>query len=259
MLKRLSLYSVLSPSIIVIRNTPMFKTKLVTAGLVSTFSLPGLALAQDTAPALPITGNLTFTSDYVFRGISQSDEHFAVQGGFDYAHEASGLYVGTWASNVDFNTDTSVELDMHAGWTKNYGDFGVDAGYIHYNYPGESSLNTDEIYVGGSWKWFTGKYYYAISDSLVGITDAKGSQYLTVGASYTLPVGLTLGGSYGKTMLDGSNGGVANDTNDYDDYKLSAGYSYSGMDFELAYTDNDIDNPADIAKDRVFISVSKSF
>lgn len=237
----------------------MIKSKLVAAGLVGAIALPGLALAQDAAPALPITGNLTFTSDYVFRGISQSDEHFAVQGGFDYAHEASGLYAGTWASNVDFNSDTSVELDVYAGWAKTYGEFAVDVGYIHYNYPGESSLNTDEIYVGGSWKWFNAKYYYAISDTMFGLADATGSQYLSVGASYTLPVGVTLGGSYGKTMLDGSTGGTPNDTADYDDYKLSAGYSYGGMDFELAYTDNDIDNPADIAKDRVFFSVSKSF
>ena len=237
----------------------MSKHSLVAAGLVGAIALPGFALAQDAAPTLPITGNLTFTSDYVFRGVSQTDEHFAVQGGFDYAHEASGLYVGTWASNVDFNSDTSVELDVYAGWTKSFGDFGIDAGYIHYNYPGESALNTDEIYFGGSWKWFNAKYYYAVSDSLFGITDAKGSQYFTVGASYTLPIGVTLGGSYGTTMLDGSTGGVPNDTADYDDYKLSAGYSYGGMDFELAYTDNDIDNPADIAKDRVFFSVSKSF
>lgn len=237
----------------------MIKHTLVATGFIGAMMLPGFALAQDSAPVLPITGNLTFTSDYVFRGISQSDEHFAVQGGFDYAHEATGLYIGTWASNVDFNSDTSVELDVYAGWAKSYGDFGIDAGYIHYNYPGESSLNTDEIYLGGSWKWFTAKYYYAISDSLFGVTDAKGSQYFTVGASYTLPVGVALGASYGMTMLDGSTGGTPNDTADYDDYKISAGYSYGGVDFELAYTDNDIDNPADIAKDRVFFSVSKSF
>ncbi len=238
----------------------MLNHSLVAASLAGVMTLPGVAMAQD-APALPISANLTFTSDYVFRGISQTDERFAVQGGFDYAHEATGIYVGTWASNVDFNSDATVELDGYVGWSKAYGDFGVDVGYVHYNYPGESSLNTDEIYVGGSWKWFEAKYYYALSDEFFGIADGKGSQYFMVGASYELPMGITLGASYGITMLDGTDPttGTPNDTSDYDDWKVSVGYSYGGLDFSLAYTDNDIDNPADIAKDRVFVSVSKSF
>jgi hypothetical protein len=72
-------------------------------------------------------------------------------------------------------------------------------------------------------------------------------------------MGLTLGGSWGMTRLSGSTGSVANDTNDYDDYKIYAGYSYTGLDFELGWTDTDIDNPAPVAEDRVYFLVSKSF
>jgi uncharacterized protein (TIGR02001 family) len=235
----------------------MIKRNLVTAGLLGAIAAPGMALAQD-ADTLPISANLTFTTDYVFRGISQTDEKFAVQGGFDYAHEETGLYVGTWGSNVAGGT-ASAELDVYGGWAKSYGDFGVDVGYIHYNYPGNSSLNTDEIYLGGSWKWFEAKYSYTISDEYFGVLDATGTQYFMVGASYELPMGFTIGGHYGTTMLDGSTAGIPNDQGDYDDYMLSVGYTYKGFDLALAYTDNDIDNPSNIEKDRVFFSVSKSF
>ena len=63
------------------------------------------------------------TTDYRFRGISQNDEDFAIQGGFDYAHD-SGFYAGLWASNVDFQIqtvdDASAELDIYAGSTLAY-------------------------------------------------------------------------------------------------------------------------------------------
>ncbi|MEX0960618.1 MAG: TorF family putative porin [Burkholderiales bacterium] len=236
----------------------MLKQKLLAAGIAGAVALPGIAFAQDAE--LPISANLTFTTDYVFRGISQNDEKFAVQGGFDFEHEATGIYVGTWASNVAV-APGSVELDGYVGWTRSFGDFGLDLGYIHYNYPGNSSLNTDEIYIGGSWKWFSATYYYAVSDEFFGIADGGGSQYFVLAGSYELPVGVTIGAHYGMTMLDGTDPatGIPNDTGDYDDIKVGLGYSYGGLDFELAYTDTDIDNAPDIAEDRVFFSVSKSF
>ncbi|MDD3529832.1 MAG: TorF family putative porin, partial [Gallionellaceae bacterium] len=67
-------------------------TVLALCGL-STLSLP--VLAEDGPHS--ITGNLAFVSDYAFRGISQTDEDPAIQGGFDYAH-ASGFYLGVWGS-----------------------------------------------------------------------------------------------------------------------------------------------------------------
>jgi uncharacterized protein (TIGR02001 family) len=239
----------------------MIKRKLVAAGLLSAVMAPGFALAMDETP-LPITGNLTFTSDYVFRGISQTNEKFAVQGGFDYAHEETGLYAGTWASNVNAGTG-SVELDVYGGWKKSFGEFGLDLGYIHYEYENNSSLNTDEVYVGGSWKWFTAKYYYTISDQSFGFQNADGTQYYTVGASYELPMGLTIFGSYGVTKLEGDTMGSNNNYYNYDDWKVGVGYKYRGLDLAVAYTDTTWDNgnaePQNIASDRVFASVTKTF
>jgi uncharacterized protein (TIGR02001 family) len=238
----------------------MLKHKLIAAGIAGAVALPGLALAQDAE--LPISANLTFTTDYVFRGISQNDEKFAVQGGFDFEHEETGIYVGTWASNVAAG-DGTVELDGYVGWTKSFGEFGLDIGYIHYNYPGASSLNTDEIYIGGSWKWFEAMYSRAISSEFFGIPDGKGSEYFMIGASYELPMGVTIGGHYGMTRLDGTDGGVPNKEFDYDDWKVAVGYSYGGFDLELAYTDTSFDKkqnaPEKIADDRIFFSVTKTF
>lgn len=228
----------------------MLKHKLNAFGVVATLVLPGVAIAQDSAATLPISANLTFATDYAFRGISQTQERFAVQGGFDYASEQTGIYVGTWASNVDFDSETSVELDLYGGWAKSFGDFGVDVGFIHYNYPGESGLNTDEVYVGGSWKWISAKYYLNTSDSFFGALNEDG-EYLSISGSYELPVGVTIGASYGSTMLNTS-------SSDYDDYSLSLGYGYGGLDFGLAYIDNDIKNATGIAEERIIFSISKS-
>ncbi|NIO43860.1 MAG: hypothetical protein GTO41_29155 [Burkholderiales bacterium] len=225
--------------------------------LAAALALPGIASAQDTP--LPISANVAFTTDYVFRGISQTNERFAVQGGFDWAGESTGIYIGTWASNVDFDSETSVELDGYVGWAHSWGDFGVDIGYLHYNYPGESGLNTDEVYAKGIWKWITLAYYYTISDTAFGIADARGSGYFNAALEYTLPMGLTLGGAYGTTMYSGGPAGAPNDAGDYDDYKIYAGLSYTGLDFQLAWTDTDIDNPVATQKDRFVFTVSKSF
>ncbi|MGD2139002.1 MAG: TorF family putative porin [Burkholderiales bacterium] len=231
------------------------KAALVAAAL----ALPGVALAED--DPIPISANVTFTSDYIFRGISQTSEKPAVQGGFDWESAATGFYVGTWGSNVSWTGESasSVEIDVYGGWKKSWGDWGVDLGLIHYDYPGASGANTDEVYATGSWKWISASYYYTVSDDWFGVTDGKGSGYFNVAAAYTFPMGISVGGSWGTTMLDGSSGGVPNDTNDYDDYKIYAGYSYTGLDFELGWTDTDIDNPSPEAEDRVYFSVSKSF
>ena len=96
------------------------KAALVAA---AALALPGVALAED--PQVPISANLTFTTDYVFRGLSQTDEKFAVQGGFDWESANYGIYIGTWASNVSWTSaldggdSSSAEVDVYAGWKKN--------------------------------------------------------------------------------------------------------------------------------------------
>ena len=235
----------------------LHRSNIVALAFAGVAANSGLAVAEEDVP-VPISANITFTTDYVWRGVSLSNENFAVQGGFDWESESTGIYLGTWGSNVSL-AQADVEIDFYGGWAKNWGDWGTDIGVIHYDYPGESRLNTDEVYVTGSWKWLSASYYSIVSSEYFGTADARGSAYITVAAAYTFPIGLTLGGSYGTTQLSGTDAGVANSTLDYDDYKISLGYSYTGLDFELAWTDNDSKSTNPIFEDRVFFSVSKSF
>ena len=103
--------------------------------------------ASAAAPAAPepdftFTGNVGLYSQYVFRGRTQTDGNPAVQGGFDLGHK-SGLYLGTWASNVswiwDFSpgTSASMEWDWYGGYKGSLpADFGYDFGVLYYWYPG---------------------------------------------------------------------------------------------------------------------------
>ena len=129
--------------------------------LLSVAVATALTAGFSTVPAqaeVEISGNVALTSDYRFRGISQSDEDIAVQGGFDVGFEP-GFYIGTWGSSVDFDDSGnlgSLELDYYAGWAGNIGDsdVGIDVGYIYYDYPGDdgdSEGDYQEFYVGLSW------------------------------------------------------------------------------------------------------------
>jgi len=96
-----------------------------------------------------VSANVSFTTDYIWRGMTQSDGP-AVQGGFDYEAD-SGFYAGFWGSNVNFNNGNGQELDYYAGYGFSLGDVGVDVGYITYDYPdSDPDLKFEEIYLGFS-------------------------------------------------------------------------------------------------------------
>jgi len=106
--------------------------------------------------ACSLSANVGLTSDYVFRGISQTSEGPAIQGGLD---ATCGLfYVGTWASALDFDDAAHVEIDLYAGIKPKTGPVTWDLGVIYYAYPNQNSaleLNMVEFKLGGSaevWK-----------------------------------------------------------------------------------------------------------
>lgn len=225
---------------------------LVLTGLVG---LPTFSMAAE-EPASPhtLSGNVGITSDYIFRGISQTGGDPAIQGGLDYTH-SSGFYVGTWGSNVGWIEDFqgyqsgNVELDLYGGFRGGIGETGItyDVGIASYFYPGEANGavdgDTTEVYAALGWKWFTAKYYYSISDETFGFANSDGSDYLDISAS--LPVGetgLTLGAHWGTFSFDN------NDAQDYNDWKISATYDMgklskvmSGVTLGVAYSDTDVD------------------
>nr|VFK25882.1 MAG: conserved hypothetical protein [Candidatus Kentron sp. MB]VFK27238.1 MAG: conserved hypothetical protein [Candidatus Kentron sp. MB]VFK75107.1 MAG: conserved hypothetical protein [Candidatus Kentron sp. MB] len=102
------------------------------------------AAHADTTPVHDFSGNVAITSDYIFRGITQTNEGLAIQGGFEYTHTPSGFYAGAWASNVEFNAanntnDSSIEMDLYAGIRGDFLDNATwDMGGIYYYYPDQN-------------------------------------------------------------------------------------------------------------------------
>lgn len=112
------------------------------AGLIL-WGVAGHARAQD-ATGPQAAWNVAVTSDYVFRGVSQTQENPALQGGVDLTN--GGLYAGAWASNVDFADSTDAEVDLYGGWKPEVAGWNLDLGAIAYLYPGQPQ-NADFNYV----------------------------------------------------------------------------------------------------------------
>lgn len=221
---------------------------LVLSGLIS---VP--AMAEEASPH-SLTANGGLYSQYIFRGMTQTAENLALQGGLDYAH-SSGFYVGAWGSNVSWLNDYqgyntgSLELDLYGGFRGGFGDSGVtfDVGVLHYNYPGTrpaaiTNANTTELYGAIGWKWLSAKLSYSLDDTF-GFATPSGSTYLDLSASFPVgETGLTLMAHWGEQDFKGA----ANDLVDYTDWKLGVSYDLgkvskltSGMTVGLMYTDTD--------------------
>lgn len=239
----------------------MHKTKLMVALLGALSAMP--VFAAD-APAPAITGNVGFTSDYVFNGISQTFRSPAIQGGFDYA-AANGLYVGTWASNISGNqyTNASMELDVYAGYNgKVSDDLGYQLGLMSVTYPAGKAYNatpdtykrwdTTEAILGATWKSLNVKLTYTFTDwyginnsgysptmwadgsSAANSSEAdlgsKGSTYVEANYTYEVSEGLSLTAHAGHQKIQNFA------ALDYTDYKLAVSKLYQGFNFGLAYT-----------------------
>ncbi|MDB5904885.1 MAG: hypothetical protein JWM26_3763 [Betaproteobacteria bacterium] len=213
-----------------LRNTVM--AGVFTAGLLPAITFaqqpatPGTSPGSSTAttPAEPapaptpehsFTGNVGLFSQYIFRGLTQTDRDPALQGGFDYAH-SSGFYAGTWASNISwlkenfsaapaaiagtYNRGGSLEWDFYGGYKGTVGDFGYDLGTLYYWYPGKINpavqavtptigvpkADTWELYGAASWKWLSAKLSYSLMDKTFGVKDTRGTMYLDLTANVPL-------------------------------------------------------------------------
>lgn len=124
----------------------VFGRRLCAATAVSAMTL----VAGLSGPAsAQVSGNVAVVSNYLFRGVTQTDDGAAVQGGFDFEHQ-SGFYSGTWLSNVDFGGKEDAEVDLYAGYRGEFGDSGLswDVGTIYYLFPGGGDLDYGEAYFG---------------------------------------------------------------------------------------------------------------
>ena len=243
----------------------MFKQSILTGFAVALLA-SGAAQAQQ-APASPhsFTGNIGLFSQYIFRGLTQTNGDPAVQGGIDYSH-SSGFYLGTWASNISwlkenatqangstiglYGSGGNVEVDFYGGfkWALS-SDMTLDLGTLYYWYPGSISAayqnlfpagtdipkaNTWELYYGLAWKWLSFKLSYSLTNDTFGVADSNGSTYFDLSANIPLTKQLTLNAHFGKQVYGGVDrrNPVANgrfrsndDVYGYKDYKLGLSYA----------------------------------
>lgn len=213
----------------------------------------GLALTIGSATHAELSANIGVTSNYVWRGLTQTDDDAAVSGGIDYAHD-SGFYLGTWASNVSFDDDKGSEVDLYGGFASSAGDLGYDLGVIHYLYPSYNDADFTEIYAKGSFKWLEAGVYYTVDTEAGGDDDHV---YYFASASYEFLPSWSAGLTVGYYDLDGGSDEV---THGQIDITKSAD-EFGDFTFSVSQTNDWADDPAveDADDVRVFVSWSKSF
>ena len=214
---------------------------LAALGLIATAS-PGFA--QDTAPPgdVTITGGATVVTDYRFRGISQTDKKFAVQGTLSVSH-VSGFYATVWGSSIDdyVANGSDQEIDLIGGWTKTYNGTTVDVGVLYYYYPGSAGANTDfvEPYASVAHTFGPAKakltVNYAPKQKALSIGAGKEDNLYVAGdLSSGIPttpfsVSAHVGHSFGPSYLTIGKG--------YTDWGVGASYTWKSLTFGVNYVD----------------------
>lgn len=190
----------------------------------------------DVAPAAawPVTANVTLASQYVSRGFRQTWGEPALQGGFDYVHP-SGFLAGVWLSNVSnrYIENGSIEWDLYGGYSGAAGDVGYSGIVFYYKYPGAAYAATNtkydfgELSLGLTYKFLYVKYNYTFTKDMFGITDARGSGYLDLGANYDMGSGYTLNLHYGIGRV-ASKAATDNSIFNWKDYKVGVSKAFEG-------------------------------
>ena len=271
-------------------NGPMYLTALLAALFILS---PALVKAEDNTVKTEsqdntvvkedqsaLTGNLTFVTDYTYRGISQNSGNPAVQGSFNYALPG-GMYFGLWGSNVSgelFNK-SSMELDVFAGYSTKLGKtFELDLGIIHFMYPGGEitgppvdDYDTTEFYIGGTWEILSFQYSRTLSDwfgvnsdnpfNLTGTPSgsSKGSTYIEADATFQLEKDLTLKVRGGRCKV--KNYGDAS----YTDYGATVMKTIDKFDIGLTFSTSNANeilytvDGEDLGDSRVILSVARNF
>jgi len=192
-------------------------------GLLTNTAAHGQSAAP--APDFTLAYNIGGTTDYRFRGISQSSFKPAVQGGIDFSHK-SGAYAGVWASNVNWikdyigATDGSLEVDFFGGYKGELAkDLSFDVGVIAYVYPSNNAptnANTNEIYAALTYGPVTAKYSRSLGNFVANPNSAT-SQYLEVAASFEVGNGFSITPHLGRQTIPNQTASAG----DYTDYALT--------------------------------------
>ncbi len=213
----------------------------------SALLMSNVTLAEDSPHEF--SANVAIATDYMYRGGSQTDEQPAISGGFDYGHSC-GVYVGVWASNVDFQDiglpSSNIELDYYGGVAGEFSNgISWDVGGLYYHYAG--TKDSEEAAYGGDADFFEvyGSLGYTFSnvqlEPAVGIFFAYSPDYFgEVGDSYytaldlglSLPYGVSLAGQIGWQEFD-------RDSNtDYSHYSVGLSKDVSIFTLDVSWYDS---------------------
>ena len=210
----------------------MIHPSLKALGLALVCTLPFAASAQ-------LSGNISLTSNYKFRGQDQDLGKTravkpALQGGFDYAFGDTGWYVGNWNSSVNWLPGNSLEADFYGGYKFKAGAVDMDVGALTYLYPGHTSGNTTELYGAATFGPVTAKYSHTVSQDYFGWAGAKSGSglkgrhtgYLNLAYTQEIAPQWTLKASVGFTRF--ASGIKSLGVPNYMDYSVGAAYDFGG-------------------------------
>lgn len=198
--------------------------------------MPGVTLAQG-----KLSGNIGVTSNYIWRGVTQTDDDAAVQGGIDYVHD-SNLYLGAWTSS--YGNGNGYELDLYGGYQGSIGEIPFDVGIILYQYPVDNT-GQDAIEVYGK---FDFELFYTMAAFTIDKDDTSQDNdlYLNIGTDIELRQGLDMTLLFGMYEFDDPG------AEDYKHFHVSL----KKEEFVFALDKNDKDRPAAADPDEMRISVS---
>ena len=247
------------------------RKSLITTAVLGALAAPSFVFAADAAPASDFTAsyNVGLFSQYIFRGLTQTNNKPALQGGFDVSHK-SGLYIGGWASNVSwlrdngssslYNTGGSLEIDLYGGFKTELGKtgLGIDLGALQYYYPGAHNTNlpkanTTELYGALTYGWLQAKLSGVVSndawgfgkkygDGTVTNGDERGAYYAELNANVPLAdSGITALLHVGRQEFKDARYTAGGPDASYTDWKvgLTKGFD-GGVNIGAFYTDTNI-------------------
>ena len=212
--------------------------KILGLAVLATAATAGVASAEGT-----VTANVAVVSDYVFRGISLSDNGPAIQGGADYTADA--WYAGVWASSVT----EGIEMDVYAGVTPTTGPVDWDIGAIGYFYPGADDDGAEfdyyEIKVGASHEFTEqisagAEVYYSPEN----FGETGNALYWEINGTYQINDAIAVDAHYGNQNIDEPAGPGTED--DYNTWNIGTTFAMHGFEIDLRYHDTDIDAGDDI-------------
>jgi uncharacterized protein (TIGR02001 family) len=216
--------------------------KIIGVAMLASAAMSGAANAE-------VSGNVALVTDYVFRGVSLSDNGPAIQGGFDWTSGDEMFYAGVWGSSLS----EGMELDLYGGWTPTTGPISWDLGVIGYFYPqadddgaefdywelmaAPSFSATEQLTIGGAVFWSPENY-----------GDTGDALYLEVNGEFAVNDQLAFSAAFGNQSIDDADGPLpfVTEEDDYNTWNIGGTYAMHGFEVDLRYHDTDIEEGSDI-------------